>query len=155
MEIPRCKHGPTLPPAPLFGTHQSIPSRQPACWQSAIGNESPLPPSPHPCSIRAPSVAKPLPALDKPRRRALDSTVSAISLSSCRRAFLSRAPCAGPPPAASATPPASSLLPPVSSLRPCPSTLNPVIQHVRLHKPMKSRPLTKVNRARCRARTVG
>jgi len=74
--------------------------------------------------IPVPSVAKPLPALDKPRRRALDSTVSAISLSSCRRAFLSRAPCAGPPPAASATPPASSLLPPVSSLHPCPSTLN-------------------------------
>jgi hypothetical protein len=36
-----------------------------------------------------------------------------------------------------------------------PSTLNPTNQPVCLHKPMKIRLLTEVNRARCRARSVG
>ena len=74
------------------------------------------------------SILHPLPLvllpLDKPHRQALDSTVSAISLSSCRLAFVSRAPCAGRIPAASTNPPASSRRPPVSSFHPCPSTLN-------------------------------
>jgi len=69
--------------------------------KSAIGNESPLPPSPNPCSVRVPSVAEPHLALDKRRRRALDSAVSAIGVRCYRLERVSRAPCAGRIPAAS------------------------------------------------------
>ncbi len=57
-----------------------------------------------PIGNRQREISPPPSALDKPWCPRLDTAVSAISVTCCRPAFVSRAPCAGPLPAASSTP---------------------------------------------------